>query len=275
MRLTAAFLLLCAALLPSRASDEWEDRKRMNLRANMHNAFMQEYTRGGKSVLEPAPGWLKTTGAKLAAKAGIGLNRSWRFYAAADPAPNILATPYGTLIVHQGLLDLGLSKDETAAIMAHEMAHAAQDHAVTVFVARMAKEQLGEFSESQHGEKSGQIARLKELVADLRYGLGQEKEADELAAGMLKEAGLPPAALVSALKKLGAKARGTAYLRSHPGLALRIGAAQRVAEALEAGRAKAKLPTAKGRPEIGRPTYMRRAMDQGYDYKKPMGKKER
>lgn len=281
MRRTArAILLLQAGLLfagalAARAASDWEDRKRMNLRANMHNAFMVEYSREGENVLEPAPGRLRTMGAKLAAKAGMGLNRAWSFYVVRDAAPNILATPYGTVIVHQGLLDIGLSDEETAAMMAHEMAHAAQDHAVSVLMARMAKEQLGEFSDAKHGEKSGQIARLRELVADLRYGLGQEKEADELAAGMLKESGLAPAALVSALKKLASRPREGGYFTSHPGIKLRITAAQRCVEALESGRAKAKLPQASGRPEIGRPTYMRRAMDKGYDYKKPLRGKDR
>ncbi|MFA5139249.1 MAG: M48 family metalloprotease [Elusimicrobiota bacterium] len=254
-------LLLALVCLPVRAAQEFEERKLMNLRANMHNAFMQDYLREGKTTLEAAPGWLRSAGATLAAKAAMGLNRSWHFYVVQEASPEIRSTPYGTLIVHQGALDLGLTHDETGALAAQEMAHIAQDHGVQLLIAKMAQEELGEFTASEHGEKSGQIARLREIVQQLRYTLKQEAEADRLAMGMLDKAGMKPESLLSALKKIRAKP-------------IRILAAKKYLDSVRSGRAEFELPKVSGKPEIGRPTYMRRAMDEGYDYKKPLGRKK-
>ncbi|MBI5242930.1 MAG: M48 family metalloprotease [Elusimicrobia bacterium] len=115
------------------------------------------------------------------------------------------------------------------------------------------------------------MSRLKEIILDLRYSQVQEKEADQLAMGMLDKTGMDPGTLPSALKALGRATKGKgAYFRTHPGLLLRIGACNQHLKAVKEGRASFKLPAAEGRPEIGRPAYMRRAMDEGYDYKKPI-----
>ncbi len=280
-RFAAVLLILLLPVRSSIATDEWKDRKLMNVRYNMHNAFMSGYRQKSKSALRPAPGWMRNIGVKIASKAKMGLNRSWHFYVAKKDIPDIMTTPYGTVIVHQGMLELGLSRDEIAALIAHELAHVAKDHSVKVLMARMAHEKLGAFGDEKLGEKSGQIARLRELVMDLRYPLRFEGEADKFALVMLDRAGYKPETLLSALKKAGRGMRGNkeafkrGYFRTHPGFWPRIWAATKNLKALKEGDLDMELPVVTGRPEIGRPTYMRRAMDEGYDYKKPAGKKRR
>lgn len=53
----------------------------------------------------------------------------WKFDVIKDPTPNALCTGEGHVLVTSGLLDLGLTDDELAGVLGHEVAHGVRRHA--------------------------------------------------------------------------------------------------------------------------------------------------
>jgi Zn-dependent protease with chaperone function len=58
----------------------------------------------------------------------------YRFSLADDPSINAFAMPAGFIVVHRGLIEKAASADEVAGVLAHEIEHAEQRHALRALV---------------------------------------------------------------------------------------------------------------------------------------------
>ena len=123
--------------------------------------------------------------------------------------PNAFALPGGKIYVSRGLLALATSEDELAAVIGHEITHAAERHAS----ARL------EYSRRLNPFAIGLI-RAARIAA---YGRDQELDADRGGQIMAARAGYDPRAIATFLRKLDAAeryeigwARIPSFLSTHP-----------------------------------------------------------
>ena len=140
---------------------------------------------------------------------------------------NAFCMPGGKIAFFTGILTkLQLSDDEVAMIMGHEMAHALREHA---------RERVGKSVATQAG--AGILSSLLGLgnvgnmalnagaqLATLKWGRGDESEADLVGLDLAARAGYDPRAGVTLWQKM-AKASGGAppqWLSTHPAGATRI-----------------------------------------------------
>jgi len=139
--------------------------------------------------------------------------------------------PGGYLGVHLGLIAAVGSRDELAAVLAHELSHVTQRHIARSMEAqgRMTPWVIGSLilgalaaSKSPQGTQAlivgGQAAAMQ---AQLSYSRDMEREADRVGFGVLSDAGYDPGGFITMFTKLqqaaGVNDSGAfAYLRSHP-----------------------------------------------------------
>ncbi len=147
----------------------------------------------------------------------------YTFHVIDAPAVNAFALPGGQVFLFKGLLDIITSEAELAAVLAHEIAHVDNRHAIERFQyqIRMKKIGLGELSE---------LGTLAQTVIQAGYSQYREQEADAWGLYALMAASYHPQAAVDLFRRLLAvdrpaevAARGIVeYLRSHPPTAERM-----------------------------------------------------
>ncbi len=150
-------------------------------------------------------------------------------------SPEVAAynTPGGFIWITEGALNLVRSEDELAALVAHELGHAANNHAVKAYV----KDGGGQVKPSPWisnldgltpvGTFSGNyFGSLAEDIANNEYGEDQEFEADEWAVWTLSASGYEPQAMGRLMKRIEAYEKTHpdmgAYLENHPPVSDRI-----------------------------------------------------
>lgn len=138
---------------------------------------------------------------------------------------NALALPGGTVYVFDGLVRC-LDDDEVMAVLAHELAHVRQRHAVRGLLrdaggVALASVVFGDWSSVVGGAAAG--------IGSLAYSRDAEREADAMALKTLTAIGTPRAALARAFAKLGHCVPGAseppAIFSTHPPTDERIEAA--------------------------------------------------
>ena len=140
---------------------------------------------------------------------------------------NAFCMPGGKIAFYTGILTkLQLSDDEVAMIMGHEMAHALREHA---------RERVGKSVATQAGAgilssllglgNAGNMAlNVGAQLATLKWGRGDESEADLVGLDLAARAGYDPRSGVTLWQKM-SKANGGAppqWLSTHPAGATRI-----------------------------------------------------
>lgn len=147
----------------------------------------------------------------------------WEFNVIDEPQTlNAFALPGGKVAVYSGLLNLGLSDDELAAVMGHEIGHATAQHSRE----RVSQEVGLNLAMSVLG--SGRISPATSQLINTAFGIGvglpfgrrQESEADLVGLDLMARAGYNPEAALSFWQKMmrasAGQPRPPQFLSSHP-----------------------------------------------------------
>jgi predicted Zn-dependent protease len=157
-----------------------------------------------------------------------------------DRSVNAFALPGGHIGVHLGLLSMTASRDELAAVLAHELSHVTQRHiARMVAVNRrqsligIASFILGVLSASRSPDAANALIMGGQGVmvqGQLNFSRDMEREADRVGFGVLEGAGYAGIGMVGMFERLQQSSRMDTqqfpYLRSHPLTGERIGEAR-------------------------------------------------
>lgn len=153
---------------------------------------------------------------------------AWEVNVIDAPMVNAFCMPGGKIIVFTGLIDrLKLTDDELAAIIGHEIAHAALEHGR----ARMSEAVLKNvginlaaayFGLSNVGTAA--LAQAAQLAVTLPYSRSHETDADLAGIELAARAGFDPRAAVTVWKKMSALGgpQPPQLLSTHPAHATRI-----------------------------------------------------
>ncbi len=254
-----AMFVLALAASPGRAARTSNAGALKNLRYNMHNALLRSYLHKNRGKLAPAPGWLRHIGITIGRNARLGMGYNFNFYLVDLPQANAMTTARGTIIVHQGMLDLGLTKDEIGALMAHEVAHLARDHAIQRLLRGVQARRLAAYNVQRYGKSSAQLSYLTDQIKNLKFNREEENEADRIGLVLLQKSRYDPSAMSTLMRKMHdfKKAEGGGstkypYLASHPPTSERlrkIDAALRTMKPFKKSRRKSKkTPSRPKRP---------------------------
>ena len=158
---------------------------------------------------------------------------AWEVFLVRDRSVNAFALPGGFVGVHLGLIAMTSSRDELAAVLAHELTHVTQRHIARSIVNTQrttllstAAMILGVLAASKAGSSDGAQAAVvgsqaATVQAQLNFSRDMEREADRVGFGVLNDAGYAPAGMASMFDKLELASRlndsgSFPYLRSHP-----------------------------------------------------------
>ena len=144
----------------------------------------------------------------------------WRVNLIRSRQLNAFCMPGGKIAVYSGLIDaLGLSDDEIAIVMSHEIAHALREHAR----ARLAKGELTQIGASLLGQKFGDgrysgLFQAGGSLLTLKFSRSDETDADIVGLELTARAGFDPRAGITLWRKMAAasKTAPPQWLSTHP-----------------------------------------------------------
>jgi predicted Zn-dependent protease len=168
---------------------------------------------------------------------------AWESFLVRDRSVNAFALPGGYVGVHLGLIAMTSTRDELAAVLAHELSHVTQRHIarsmvnssrqslvgmIGIILGAIAAGRAGNADATQAVIVGGQAAMVQ---GQLNFSRDMEREADRVGYGVLSTAGFSPTGMTSMFEKLQTASRlndsgGFPYLRSHPLTSERIGDAR-------------------------------------------------
>lgn len=168
---------------------------------------------------------------------------AWEPFLVRDRTINAFALPGGYVGVHLGLIAMTGTRDELAAVLAHEMSHVTQRHIARSTVSAqkqslvgMAAIILGMIAAGRSNNPNVAQAVLATgqgalVQGQLNFSREMEREADRVGYGVLTTAGFSPSGVATMFEKLEASSRindggSYPYLRSHPLTIERIGDAR-------------------------------------------------
>ncbi len=170
---------------------------------------------------------------------------AWEPFLVRDRSVNAFALPGGYVGVHLGLIALADTRDELAAVLAHEMTHVTQRHIARSLdsgkqqaLMSMAAMIMGVLVASRSNDAGGGAAnalmvggQAGAVQAGLNFSRDMEREADRVGFSVLTGAGFEPSGMASMFERLEQSSRlndggGFPYLRTHPLNAARIGEAK-------------------------------------------------
>jgi predicted Zn-dependent protease len=168
---------------------------------------------------------------------------AWESFLVRDRTVNAFALPGGYVGVHLALIAMTGSRDELAAVLAHELSHVTQRHIARSMVNSsrqsligMVAMILGAIAASRsHSTDATQAVLVGGNAAlaqgQLNFSRDMEREADRVGYGVLSTAGFSPQGVASMFEKLEGSSRlndsgSYPYLRSHPLTSERIGEAR-------------------------------------------------
>jgi Zn-dependent protease with chaperone function len=169
--------------------------------------------------------------ARLVTVRPFGTKPHLEFRSMGGKYPNAFALPGGTIIVSDELVRLGVTNDEIAAVLAHELSHVERHHGIQSLL-------RNSYALLVVSALTGDLSTLSSLAASLPlvllnsgYSREFEREADADALALLTAAGIDSRCFATVLEKLEkarpATGRDYSYLSTHPPTAERIRAAQK------------------------------------------------
>lgn len=134
--------------------------------------------------------------------------------------PNAFAFPGGTIVITDGLVNLAESREEVAAVLAHEIGHIEQRHTLRLIIQDSAVAVIA-------ATISGDVATLgaagvPAILAQAKYSREFEAQSDDFAFALLKKHGISPehfAKIMLRMAELGQKNKGgepLGFLSTHP-----------------------------------------------------------
>lgn len=165
----------------------------------------------GRAVQEGAA---YRTLAEIGEKLTRGSRYKYSWYLADNPEVNAFALPGGYVVVNAGLVYGAKSPDELAAVLAHEVQHVEQRHSLQQILHQLGWATLLALVVGDAGALTSAV--LLQL-GNTAFTRELETQADLGAIAALKDAGVPPQAMVSFFKGLRDEGRGVpALLSTHP-----------------------------------------------------------
>ena len=173
----------------------------------------------------------------------IDLRYTFEPFLVRDRSVNAFALPGGFIGVHLGLIAITSSRDELAAVLAHELSHVTQRHiARSIAPSRQASilgvvtTLLGVLAASRSSDPTAARAVMSAgqgvaIQAQLNFSRDMEREADRIGYGVMTQAGYSSGGMAAMFEKLDRASRFNdngdyPYLRSHPLTIDRIGEAR-------------------------------------------------
>lgn len=159
---------------------------------------------------------------------------SYHFMLLDSEEVNAFAAPSGFIFVTKGMLRLCQNEDDLAAVLAHEISHVQNGHAVksikasrytslaTIMASEAAKTAANTYSPVQLGELTkvleSSVDDVTQNLTNSGYGRSLETEADKTALTLLKKAGYNAEGLLRVLERLKAKSDTTkgGFFATHP-----------------------------------------------------------
>jgi predicted Zn-dependent protease len=199
---------------------------------------------GGRYGVDPGvTEYVREVGMRLAAVSDVDL--PYEFVVLNNPVPNAWAMPGGKLAINRGLLTELNNEAELAAVLGHEIVHAAGRHGAKALERQVLTQAalLGVVIGAQGAEYGQAMVGGAALAAGLlnqRYGRDAEREADHYGTRYLALAGYDPMAAVTLQETFVrlAEGRTSSWLEglfaSHPPSAERVANNRRLAEQLRA-----------------------------------------
>lgn len=165
-------------------------------------------------------------------------NWQWEVHIIDSDTINAWCMPGGRMVVYSGIVKkLGLSDDELAAIMGHEMAHALREHsreqASTEAIKGFGLVLLGRVL-SLDSLSSGALSLASRYAISLPFSRQHESEADLVGVELMARGGYDPSAAVSLWKKMASLGAETPeFFSTHPSSKTRIKELERAAQKLK------------------------------------------
>lgn len=208
--------------------------------------LQNQQSAGGKFILDPAlAAYVNEVGQKLV-KVSDRPNLPFEFVVINDSVPNAWALPGGKLAVNRGLLLELKSEAELAAVLAHEIVHAAARHGASamergVLLSAGAAIISVLASERKHSDLVEFAAAGGAALLSFRFGREHELEADHYGMDYMVRAGYDPKAAVELqetfVRLSGNKASNwlEGMFATHPPSQERVDANRKMAATLPAG----------------------------------------
>ncbi len=146
----------------------------------------------------------------------------WEVHLVNNPELNANCMPGGKIMVYSGIITkLGLTDDEIAAILGHEISHALREHGREQVSRQMAQQVGLGILASAAGLSDGAtqaVGMAAQLGFDLPHSREQETEADTLGLELMARAGYNPQAALSLWQKMANASTGEPpkFLSTHP-----------------------------------------------------------
>ena len=151
----------------------------------------------------------------------------YEWHVSTDAAVNAFALPGGIVIVNQGLIEKADSANEVAGVLAHEIQHVEQRHALKNMITSSG---LAAAVMLVLGDANAMMMIMAHQVSAQYFSRQAESDADIKGVAMLQKNKINPDGLVSFFKKMQAtykgKGEGPEWLSSHPDTDNRIKAVQ-------------------------------------------------
>ncbi|EAR20691.1 M48 family metallopeptidase [Nitrococcus mobilis] len=168
---------------------------------------------------------------ELVARLAAGADAPYRFTVRVfeSPVANAVTTTGGHIVIFSGLLELGQTPEELAAVLAHEIAHGVERHPLKALLRDMGYRLLVALMAGDASVGADLVSEAARLTLERSHSRADEAAADELAMTLLHRAGIDSRGVARLFQRLVEQKERTtvpALLSTHPGLAERIAAAE-------------------------------------------------
>lgn len=215
------------------------------IQMGQQNYAPMQQSQGGSYDVDPTlTQYVQGIGARLAAQSNVPL--PYEFVVLNNSVPNAWALPGGKIAINRGLLTELDSEAELAAVLGHEVVHAAARHTARQ-ISRGMLLQLGVLgvavasSDNDYGNLAVGGAGLAAQLVTMKYGRDAERESDFYGMQYMSKAGYDPQGAVSLQKTFVRLSEGrrtdwlSGLFASHPPSQERVDANIRTAASLPPG----------------------------------------